>query len=125
MRCNSFNVRWKVFSMKRSNTVAMSTRLVWVRSVAVFLIFLNTVTAKAHPWIDTGESLNRRETRSLHDTSVGSNEPRSLAFIFDVTGSMSDDWKGAMSGGKRILSEFLTYKTRPVKNFILVPFNDP
>ncbi|KAG8223339.1 hypothetical protein J437_LFUL001216, partial [Ladona fulva] len=111
--------------MKRSNTIAMGTRLVWVRNVAVFLTFLNTVTAKAHLWIDTGELLNGRETRSLHDISAGSSEQRSLAFIFDVTGSMKDDWKGAISGGKRILSEFLTYKTRPVKNFILVPFRDP
>ncbi|CAL8343147.1 unnamed protein product [Lota lota] len=63
-------------------------------------------------------------TRDEEDV-VSSDSASTLAFVFDVTGSMYDDLKQVIEGASRILEKTLNRPTRPIKNFVLVPFHDP
>ncbi|XP_039268950.2 hemicentin-1-like [Styela clava] len=64
-------------------------------------------------------STYRRDMREVPPGSA------SLAFVFDVTGSMWDDLVQVIAGAKKILDTTLGRQEQPLFDYILIPFHDP
>ena len=49
----------------------------------------------------------------------------SLAFVFDITGSMYDDLLQVIEGAAKILATTRSRQEKPLHDYVLVPFRDP
>ncbi|XP_007935886.1 hemicentin-1 [Orycteropus afer afer] len=83
-----------------------------VHTVFLFALLYSSLAQDASP-----QSENRAE-----EIPEGAS---TLAFVFDVTGSMYDDLVQVIEGASKILETSLKRPKRPLFNFALVPFHDP
>lgn len=77
-----------------------------------------------------GSSFNLGGQFSQGYIDLGSRNPveegaATLAFVFDTTGSMSDDMQQVIVGAGEILNTVLEKFDRPIHNYVFVPFHDP
>ncbi|MPC83116.1 Hemicentin-1 [Portunus trituberculatus] len=79
---------------------------------------------------DLGSSFNFRAQFSQGYIDLGSRDlveegAATLAFVFDTTGSMTDDMQQVIVGAGEILNTVLEKFDRPIHNYVFVPFHDP
>lgn len=87
----------------------------------IFIFGIFTVTASGSIYNST--HFNARE--ELFELTPIPHGAVSMAFVFDITGSMYDDLRQVIEGAGKILATTLSRREKILYNYILVPFHDP
>ncbi|KAK2153365.1 hypothetical protein LSH36_299g00049 [Paralvinella palmiformis] len=91
---------------------------------AVLLVLLSYFVKCSAP--QTTTYTRRSELYSLNqDFAAIPQGASSLAFVFDITGSMHNDLVQVIEGAAKILATTLARREKPLYNYVLVPFHDP
>ena len=102
----------------------------------IFIIFILSCTYGQRRRVRIGPRRRIKDVRGTitgeikgdtYNPNVDSVIPGSstLAFVFDVTGSMWDDLKQVTAGARQILDTTRSRVEKPLHNYVLIPFHDP
>ncbi|XP_037392153.1 hemicentin-2 isoform X1 [Pygocentrus nattereri] len=100
------------------------TAALWMKVFSLVLALSERSAFSQSARMDGERAVYPNSDSSL-DINSRSDAAASLAFVFDVTGSMYDDLQQVIEGASRILEKTLNRRTRTIENFVLVPFHDP
>ena len=103
--------------------MAAATSGVFLLMVVIILVVAPPSRAFFLPqWYSDEEVSAEYDQPNLEEIPQGA---ASLAFVFDITGSMHDDLVQVIHGAARILATTLARRDKPLFNYVLVPFHDP
>ena len=97
-------------------------QIVLLTCVLYICLNVSVTNAQQRRYGSVRNSIGRRK---LHKSEPIPSGAASLAFVFDITGSMYDDLVQVIEGAAKILLTTLARREKPLYNYVLVPFHDP